>query len=114
MTRIYTETELMEILGERLPLWEYTNGYIQRTFHTVNWRLTMMFANAIAFLAEAAWHHPEMELHFKTITIRLHTHDFQNAVTSRDLELALKIEELACWLPPESTAPASRPGSWIS
>lgn len=111
--RVYNEAELATILPERLPRWHYTDGYIQRTFQTVNWRLTMMLANAIAFLAEAAWHHPELELRFKTLTVRLHTHDLQNAITSRDLELALKIEELAHWLPSESDAPASRPDLWI-
>ncbi|MCS6884142.1 MAG: 4a-hydroxytetrahydrobiopterin dehydratase [Acidobacteriota bacterium] len=114
MTKVYTEAEVVQILTERLPNWSYTNGYIERTFQTVNWRLTVMLAAAIAFLAEAAWHHPELDLRFKSLTVRLHTHDYNNAITSRDIELAVKIEELATWKPLESDAVASRPGTWLS
>ena len=76
-----------------LPGWSYADGWIQKEFPTDGWRSTMLLVNAIAYLAEAADHHPDLGVHWGRVTIRLQSHD-AGGVTDRDLALAQRIEHL--------------------
>ena len=49
--------------------------------------------NDIWSLAEDANHHPDMEIGYKGISVKLITHD-KNAITDKDIDLAHKIENL--------------------
>lgn len=49
---------------------------------------------AIAELAEAANHHPDVDLRFPHVTVRLVSHDV-GSLTRRDLDLAWQISEAA-------------------
>ena len=44
-------------------------------------------------LAEDVNHHPDMEIGYKGISVKLITHD-KNAITDKDIDLANKIENL--------------------
>ena len=55
-----------------------------------------MVVNTIAYLAESAWHHPDLTVSYKTVTVMLTTHS-SSGVTERDLELALQIEQTVTW-----------------
>lgn len=76
-----------------LPGWSYADGWLQRDVSTDGWRSTMLLVNAIAFLAEAADHHPDLGVHWGRVEIRLQSHD-AGGVTDRDFELATRIERL--------------------
>lgn len=76
-----------------LPGWTYANGWLLRVFPTDGWRSTMLLVNAIAFLAEAADHHPDLGVHWGKVEIQLQSHD-AGGVTERDLALATRIERL--------------------
>jgi len=65
---------------------------VLREFSTKNWKETVMLFNAIAYLAEAVWHHPDVELGFKRLKLKLRTHEL-DAITERDFKLAKLIEE---------------------
>ncbi len=82
----------------RLPGWRLDGHIITRTFHTENWKGTMMLAGAIAHLAEVAWHHPELVLNFSSVEVRLHTHS-ANGLTDKDFALAFRINALVDWDP---------------
>jgi 4a-hydroxytetrahydrobiopterin dehydratase len=49
------------------------------------------FLTAVALLAERADHHPEATWSHRRITLRLSTHDAENAVTERDVALMTAI-----------------------
>jgi 4a-hydroxytetrahydrobiopterin dehydratase len=95
---IFTGAALSERLGQ-LPAWRAEGGWLRREFRTSGWRVTMLLVNAIAFLAEAANHHPDLEVHWGNVTIRLQTHS-AGGITEKDFELAGRIEALATWQPP--------------
>lgn len=78
---------------ETLPGWTYADGWLTRLFVTDGWRSTMLLVNAIAFLAEAADHHPDLGVHYGRVDIKLQSHD-AGGVTDRDLALAAKIERM--------------------
>ena len=81
-----------------LPGWRFRDGWLHREFKTDGWRTTMMLVNAIAFVAEAANHHPDLEVHWGSVAVRLQTHS-AGGVTDKDLELAGQIERPTMWRP---------------
>ena len=96
--RVYKPDEIAARLARELPHWAYRDGAIIRKFRTHGWKATLLAAGAVAHLAEAAWHHPEMVLNFPSLEVRLNTHD-AGGVTDKDFELAKKIEEVVGWRP---------------
>ena len=78
---------------EGLPGWEYANGRIRKQFVFRTFLRAVAFVNAVAYLAEAAKHHPDMTINYNTVTLRLITHS-EDALTERDFNLARQIEEL--------------------
>ena len=58
--RQLSEAEIARRLAAERPDWRYRDGGIERTLKTAEWKETIMAANAIAFLAEAANHHPDL------------------------------------------------------
>ena len=68
--------------------------------------------NQIAFLAEAAWHHPDLNVSWAKVTVKLMTHS-ENGITAKDFELARKIEDVALWRPAEGSALEGTPNKWV-
>jgi 4a-hydroxytetrahydrobiopterin dehydratase len=79
-----------------LNAWTLDSNAISRTIKTRDWRATMMVANAIGYLCETAWHHPQLTLTYSQIVIRLDTHDV-GGVSMRDIELAAQFEVWLAW-----------------
>ncbi|MGH7524794.1 MAG: 4a-hydroxytetrahydrobiopterin dehydratase [Gemmatimonadales bacterium] len=78
--------------------WNFRDGWLHRQFKTDGWRSTMLLVNAVAFVAEAANHHPDLEVSWGSVSIRLQTHS-AGGVTDKDLQLAARIEETVTWRP---------------
>ena len=78
------------------------------TYVTRDWRMTLLLANTIGYLAEIGWHHPELILTYPRLTVRLQTHD-AGGITNKDFELARRIEETATWQPAPGDALEGRP-----
>ena len=94
----YTELEIAERLRDSLAAWKHEDGHLTRTYETGSWQRTLLLANAIGFVGEAAWHHPDLHLSFPRLKVLLTTHD-DGGITDKDFELARKIEEVATWQP---------------
>ena len=94
----------MKVLGleevkeklSRIEGWNLEEGTppcIAREFQTKNWKTTLFVVNAIASLAESQWHHPDLEVSFKKVKVKLTTHE-AGGITERDLRLAESLNEL--------------------
>lgn len=94
----YDEETVKRKLETSLPAWRYEGGWIVRQFRTSGWKASLMVANAIGHLAEAAWHHPDLLVSYSSVTVRLMTHSAAG-ITDKDLELARKIEDWIGWQP---------------
>lgn len=101
--KVYSEAEAEAKLAAELPGWYVENGWIRRYFKTDGWPTTMLLVNAVAFLAEAAGHHPDLTVSWAKLWVKLQTHD-HGGITDKDFELARKIEEVALWKPGVDTA----------
>jgi pterin-4a-carbinolamine dehydratase len=95
--RTYAEPEATRALAD-LPAWRVERGALTRTFDTDGWSTTLMLVNAIGFIAEAADHHPDLEVSWPKVVVRLSTHS-AGGITDKDLALAREIERLALWRP---------------
>ncbi len=108
---VLTEEELENEL-QSIPGWEIRDGWLHRLYKTPGWPHTMLLANAIAYVAEAAWHHPDLSLGYAQVIVRLQTHRVR-AVTWSDIELARKIHEIVVWKPDEGSALDGFPKNWV-
>lgn len=112
MSERLSEAVIPERLAAQLPSWRYEEGHLVRFFETGGWQRTMILANAIAFLGEAGWHHPDMLLSYPRLKVMLTTHDAEG-ITEKDFELALRIEELATWRPQPDAALTGPEEGWF-
>ena len=86
---LLTETEIQERLA-RLPGWERRGQEIRRTWTFADFRGSMAFVDRVAGLAEAADHHPDIDIRYSKVTLALSTHD-AGGLTARDFALAESI-----------------------
>lgn len=78
-----------------LPGWEREGASIVRRFaRDGGFMGSLAFVNAIAEPAERMDHHPDLEISWSTVTVRLSTHS-EGGITARDLALAREIDALA-------------------
>jgi 4a-hydroxytetrahydrobiopterin dehydratase len=94
----YDPAQATARLTGALAHWQYDQGWIVRRYQTSGWKSSLMVANTIGHLAEAAWHHPDLLVSYPAVVVRLQTHD-ANGVTDRDFELAQQIEAVIQWQP---------------
>ena len=95
--KTYDEAGIAEKLKD-LPGWFYENGWIRRNYKTDGWPTTLMLVNTIGYLAEAAYHHPDLAVTWAKVTVKLSTHS-AGGITDKDFELARKLEEITLWRP---------------
>lgn len=96
--RTYSNEEVAGRLSGDLAHWRHAGGALVRVYRTKDWRATVLAAGAVAHLAEAAWHHPELVLNYPSLEVRLNTHS-AGGITDKDFELARKIEAVVGWRP---------------
>ena len=71
--------------------WQVKNGMLERTYEWPAFLTGITFVNEVAKLAEAADHHPDIDIRYSKVTLRLTTHD-AGGLTSRDTDLAAKAD----------------------
>ncbi len=81
-----------------LPAWAFEDGAIRRTYKTDGWRGSMLVANAIAFICEAADHHADLTVTWPSVGVALSTHS-AGGITGKDFEVARLIETQVTWSP---------------
>ena len=68
-------------------------GSISRTFGFGNYYQTMAFVNALAWIAHAEDHHPEIEVGYNRCVVRYNTHSI-GGLSENDFICAAKIDAL--------------------
>lgn len=83
-----------------LPEWALVeDGHaIQRTVRFPDYYRTMAFVNALAYVAHAEDHHPDLSVHYDRVLIRYATHDV-GGLSHNDLICAAKVEFLLHTMP---------------
>ena len=76
-----------------VPDWKQERATITRTYQFKDFPAAIKFVNAVAKLAEKAWHHPDIDIRWNKVTLTLSTHD-QGGLTEKDFGLARKFDRL--------------------
>ncbi len=93
MPTVLSAAELTEALTG-LPEWAGDVNGIERAVQARSFLAGIRLVDAVAEVAEAADHHPDIDIRWRTVTFRLATHS-AGGVTEKDLDLARQIDELA-------------------
>jgi 4a-hydroxytetrahydrobiopterin dehydratase len=85
-----------EVTGRlaELPGWARTGDEIVRTYELPTFPAVIELVRRIADAAEAAHHHPDLDIRYRTLRVALTTHD-AGGLTAHDFALATEINRLA-------------------
>ena len=86
-------SHLSKLNGERAIGWRLIDDAIEKTFSFKNYYETIAFVNAIAFIANAENHHPDLTVLYSKCTVRFNTHDVKGISVS-DFFCASKVDAL--------------------
>jgi 4a-hydroxytetrahydrobiopterin dehydratase len=75
------------------PHWKHEGGMIRRTYEAPTFLAGIAFVNKVAEAAEAADHHPDIDIRWRKVTLALVTHD-AGGLTWRDTKLAAEADRL--------------------
>jgi 4a-hydroxytetrahydrobiopterin dehydratase len=85
-----TDTELERFLSNTEG-WTSGGDEIHKDFDFPGFRAAIAFVNRVAERADAARHHPDIEIHYNRVTISLSTHD-AGGVSEKDVAMAAEID----------------------
>jgi 4a-hydroxytetrahydrobiopterin dehydratase len=83
----------IDVLLGKLSDWKIEGGELVRTFNFKDFRESLAFVNRVGELAEAAGHHPDIDIRYNKVRLALVTHD-AGGLTAKDFELAAKFNDL--------------------
>ena len=86
-------TQLSKLNGEQALGWRLIDGALEKTYAFKNYHETIGFVNALAFIANAENHHPDLAVSFSKCTVRFNTHDVKGISVS-DFFCASKADAL--------------------
>jgi 4a-hydroxytetrahydrobiopterin dehydratase len=78
----------------RLPGWERAGDEIVRVYELESFRAVIGLVDRIADAAEAANHHPDLDIRYNRLRVVLSTHS-EGGITALDFALAGEIDALA-------------------
>jgi 4a-hydroxytetrahydrobiopterin dehydratase len=76
-----------------VPDWQIESGELVRTFLFKDFRASLAFVNKVGDLAEAAGHHPDIDIRYNKVRLALVTHD-AGGITQKDFDLAAAADKL--------------------
>ena len=91
------EANAEQIEAAGLVDWRSFGHSLQSRFRTGNFVTGLRLVNLIGEAAEEAGHHPDLDLRYPLLNVRLYSHD-AFGITDRDVALARRISELAAGL----------------
>ena len=74
--------------------WTQTGNALTRVISRADFVEALALVLEIGKLAEAANHHPDIDIRYRTVHLSLSTHDAGHTVTAKDSSLAQKINDL--------------------
>jgi len=88
-----SDIDIQRELG-RLSGWSRRGDALVKTFQFPTFRAGIDFVHRVADIADAADHHPDIDIRYTKITCTLSTHS-AGGITAKDLALAADIERIA-------------------
>jgi 4a-hydroxytetrahydrobiopterin dehydratase len=96
ITRAFSATEIVAMLTQ-LQGWQLSGDgadmAIEKRFAFADYYQTMAFVNALAFIAHAQQHHPELTVRYRECWVRWRTHDV-DGLSLADFDCASRVDAL--------------------
>ena len=92
MAELLSGTQADEALT-KLSGWTRNGAEIERTAELPSFPKAIDVVDKVAELAEAADHHPDIDIRWRKLTFRLSTHS-AGGLTPKDFQLAARIDEV--------------------
>jgi len=83
-----------EVADQAPPAFRHLHGSIQARFRTGDFRTGLALVDRIGAVAEERNHHPDLDLRYGYVDVRLVSHD-AGGITGRDIDLARTVTEIA-------------------
>jgi len=93
MTELLSEPQLADHLAA-LPAWHRAGNEIRAEFRAADFAGALAVVNAVAGRAEAADHHPDIDIRYNRVVFVLSTHS-AGGLTEKDFHLADQIDSAA-------------------
>lgn len=77
----------------RVPGWALVDGAIEKRYAFADFHRTMAFVNAVAWVAHAQDHHPELHVAYDRCVLRFNTHAVQG-ISINDFICAARVDAL--------------------
>jgi 4a-hydroxytetrahydrobiopterin dehydratase len=90
---LLSEEEIATALGA-LPDWHREEETLVRQVRCASFREAIALVNRVADAAEAADHHPDIEISWRRVTFRLTT-KASSGLTTKDVAMAREVDRLA-------------------
>jgi 4a-hydroxytetrahydrobiopterin dehydratase len=90
---VLTDEQVSERLGD-VPGWSRQGDSIVHVQALADFRAAVLYVGAVAYLAEAANHHPDIMIEWSKVTLTLSTHS-AGGLTVNDFALAEQINRLS-------------------
>ena len=81
----------IEIVLQTHPKWKLQTGKLVREWTFNDFVEAMAFVNRVATIAEAAEHHPDIDVRYNRVLLGLVSHD-AGGITRRDASMAARID----------------------
>jgi 4a-hydroxytetrahydrobiopterin dehydratase len=94
---LLTDAEIDQQLTD-LPGWARVDRAIRKQFTFEDFPEAVLFVSALVPAAEAADHHPDIEINYKRVTLTYTTHS-EGGLTAKDLEGARAADDVAGQVP---------------
>jgi 4a-hydroxytetrahydrobiopterin dehydratase len=86
MSKALTADEIKDVLKTH-PSWKTAGGKLVREWTFKDFIQAMEFVNRVAVIAEAAGHHPDIDIRYNRVVLGLVSHD-AGGITWRDATMA--------------------------
>jgi len=92
MTELLTDDQVQQALCG-LDGWRQDRQELVRVVELADFPTAIVVVDRVAEAAEAADHHPDIDIRWRTLTFRLSTHS-EGGLTAKDVELAGRIDAI--------------------
>jgi 4a-hydroxytetrahydrobiopterin dehydratase len=91
MANALSTAEIEDVLKTH-PAWKLQDGKLVREWAFLDFVEAMKFVHRVAELAEAAGHHPDIDIRYNRVVLGLISHD-AGGITRRDATMADRIDK---------------------
>lgn len=93
MTAPLTPREL-EDLPAKLPGWSVEQGRLTRTRTLDTFGEALDWVRMVGGIAEQLNHHPDIDIRWRTVTLRVCTHEADDQITDLDVDYARRVNQI--------------------